>query len=111
MRKIHQQISSFAKLYYQNYSQGTTKLYSESNLLKLNNVFKLEVIKYVYKLVKKTFPKYFVNCFLFSFHILSDTHIYTTSFANDKYWSSISFKCSKSFTQKSIKHKELQTLE
>ena len=75
--------------------------YSQPNLLKPQNIFKLEVLKVVYKFLK-TLPKFFINYFLFTFH----THKYPISFANNKNWSSILFKYNKSFTQKSIKLEE-----
>ena len=53
-------------------------LYQKLNLLKLNNVFKPEILKFMYNYQSKSLPK----CFSDFFAVPSELHSYPTTFAS-----------------------------
>ena len=50
--------------------------YSQSHPLELNNIFKLDVLKFVYKFVNKSLSKCFINYSLFVFHTYNQWRSY-----------------------------------
>ena len=68
-------------------------LYNKLNLLRLNDTYKLEVLKFMFSFKKKILP----NCFKDYFTITSEIHEYPTRFACDDNWA-INFHCTKSTT-------------
>ena len=73
-------------------------LYNELNLLRLDDIFKLEVLKFMFSFKKKILP----NCFKNFFATSSEIHKYPTRFACDDNWA-VNFHCTKSTSQRSIK--------
>ena len=73
-------------------------LYDKLNLLRLSDIYKLEVLKFMFSFKKKILP----NCFKGYFTIPSEIHEYPTRFACDDNWA-VNFHCTKSTTQRSIK--------
>ena len=76
-----------------------SSLYEQLHLLKLNNIYQLEVLKFACKFKMKTLPKCFENYF----QLASQSHIYSTRFASNENWYVPRFK--KTCTQRSIKYK------
>ena len=72
-------------------------LYRELKILKIHNIYKLEVLKIMFKIKEKLLP----NCFCDFFHSPSDTQLYPTRHATSVNFSVM--RCSKSFTQRSIR--------
>ena len=68
------------------------------NLLRLDDIYKLEVLKFMFSFKKKILP----NCFKDYFTIPSEIHEYPTRFACDGNWA-VNFHCTQSTTQRSIK--------
>ena len=73
-------------------------LYSQLKLLKVHNVYSLEVLKFVYKYKKKILPKCFDKYYLPA----SQIHDYSTRFALDHNWAAAPL-FHKNITQRSIK--------
>ena len=73
-------------------------IYSNLNLLKFNNVFNLEVLKFVFKFRSKTLP----SCFNEYFRQAAQIHDHSTRFSSEK--NLVSMRCSKSLTQRSIRY-------
>ena len=73
-------------------------LYDKLNLLRLDDIYKLEVLKFMFSFKMKILP----NCFKDYFTIPSEIHEYLTRFACDDNWA-VNFHCTKSTTQTSIK--------
>ena len=73
-------------------------LYDKLNLLRLDDIYKSEVLKLMFSFKKKILP----NCFKDYFTIPSKIHEYPTRFACDDNWA-VNFHCTKSTTQRSIK--------
>ena len=73
-------------------------LYDKVNLLRLDDIYKLEVLKFMFSFKKKILP----NCFKDYFTIPSEIHEYPTRFACDDNWA-VNFHCTKSTSQRSIK--------
>ena len=70
-------------------------LYDELNLLRLDDIYKLEVLKFMFSFKKKILP----NCFKDYFTISSEVHEYPTGFACDDNWA-VNFHCTKSIPHK-----------
>ena len=73
-------------------------LYDKLNLLRLDDIYKLEVLKFMFGFKKKIPP----NCFKDYFTIPSEIHKYPTRFACGDNWA-VNFHCTKFTTQRSIK--------
>ena len=94
-RSVKNVCSRFGSLLYIKLSP----LYEQLHLLKLNNIYQLEVLKFVCKFKIKALPKSFENYF----QLASQVHIYLTRFAANEHWSVPRFK--KIYTQRLIKYK------
>ena len=70
-------------------------LYDEVNLLRLDDIYKLEVLKFMFSFEKKIPSK----CFKDYFTIPLEIHEYPTRFACDDNWA-VNFRCTKSTTQR-----------
>ena len=66
--------------------------------MKLKDIYKLEVLKFVYKFIKNYLPECFDNYFLPA----SKIHNYSTRFASEYNWVAV-LRCSKTLSQRSIK--------
>ena len=73
-------------------------LFDKLNLLRLDDIYKLEVLKFMFSFKKKIL----LNCFKDYFTIPSEIHEYPARFACDDNWEE-NFHCTKSTTQRSIK--------
>ena len=74
-------------------------LYDQLDLLRLIDIYKLEVLKFMFSLKKKILPKFFNDYYT----IPSEIHEYPIRFAcNDDNWA-VNFRCIKSAAQRSIK--------
>ena len=73
-------------------------LYDKLNLLRLDDIYKLEVLKFMFSFNQKILP----NCFKDYFTIPWKIHEYPTRLACDDNWA-VNFHCTKSTTQRSIK--------
>ena len=73
-------------------------LYNEFNLLKFDDIYKLEGLKFMFSFKKKILP----NGFKDYFTIPSEMHEYPAKFSWDDNWA-VNFHCTKSTTQRSIK--------
>ena len=65
--------------------------YDELNLQRLHDIYKLEVLRFMFSFKKKILP----NCFKDYFTIPSEIHEYPTRFACDDNWA-VNFHCTKS---------------
>ena len=72
-------------------------IYQQLNLMNLCNIYKLEILKFMFKYKNKTFP----NCFKNYFVSPSETHNYPTTFACDDNWAA-AFQHKKSTLKRSI---------
>ena len=75
-------------------------VYDKLKLLKLNNIYKLEVSKLMYKFISKSLP----ICFNEYFVLLSKVHFYSTRFVTGDNYSLTRFNTSHS--QRSIRYQE-----
>ena len=75
-------------------------LYIQLNLIKLKDIYELEVLKFVYELIKNYLPKWFHNYFLPA----SNIHNYLTRFASEYNWVTV-MRCSKTLSLGLIKIK------
>ena len=73
-------------------------LYDQLDLLRLIDIYKLEVLKFMFSFKKNILPK----CFNDYYTIPSEIHEYPTRFACNDNWA-VNFGCIKSTTQRSIK--------
>ena len=73
-------------------------LYDESNLLRLDDIYKLQVLKFMFSFKKKILP----NCFNDYFTIPLEIHGYPTRFACDDNWA-VNFCGTKSTTKRTVK--------
>ena len=73
-------------------------IYSHLNLLKFNNIFNLEVLKFIFKFRSNILPA----CFDKYFRQAAQAHDHSTRFSSNTNWAPI--YCSKSITQRSIRY-------
>ena len=73
-------------------------LYQKLNLLKLINIFKQEILKFMYKYQNKSLPK----CFFDFFAMFSKLHFYPTRFATCSNYSVM--RVNKAISQRSIRY-------
>ena len=81
------------------YKTKLLPLYNQLNLLKLNQIFELEVLKFVFKFKNKLLP----ICFNDYFRPASEIHRYSTRFSTHHNWAAKSV-CNKAITKRSLKY-------
>ena len=94
----HTSSAIFKKVFQNSASFKISPLYDELNLHRLDDIYKLEVLKCMFSFKKKIPP----SCFKDYFTIPSEIHKHPTRFACDDNWA-VNFHCTKSTSQKSIK--------